>query len=449
MIHIKKERDKEILEYFLTLLLISAIILSLLGFYRDFKNTIEYGGIDLRPKVVGSRLLMEGYDPYHYKWSPGDSESLLDPNDSPDVPISRVTVTPAYLVFLSPIANIPYKIQKIIWLAVQWLLFLFSLTIFANSAKSIVKSKIIWIIGLLFISVSSFWRLHVERGQIYIVFVFLLSLAYLISQKKFKYNAILSGFLIGYTISLRPPIIFMTIPILIYRQWKLFIGTMIGLLFGIATPLLFSNISIWERYYSSMQYFGTRPDALGIPWGESYRSIYPDRMIEGMNNLGIGANIETSDSSLQAIFFNYLGKMLSTKILTIALIIILLIISILLLKFRIKKISMNMLFLVGITIILIGEFFLPAANYNYTNITWLIPLSLIIASSNSISSLIKLPIIFLITGLFLTITPSFAPGGLLPGSILVMLYIILSTILLLKDNWQNENMRITTKNTAG
>ena len=448
MIYTKKRRDKEILKYFLTLLLISAIIISILGFYRDFKNTIEYGGIDLRPKVVGSRLLMEGYDPYHYKWSPDDSELLLDPNDSPDVPISRVTVTPAYLVLHSPIANIPYKIQKIIWLVVQWLLLLLSLAIFAKSAKSEVKYKIIWIIGLMFIAGSSFWRLHVERGQIYIVFVFLISLAYLISQKNFKYNAILSGFLIGYTVSLRPPIIFMTIPVLIYRQWKLFIGTIIGLLFGIATPLIFSGISIWERYYSSMQYFGTRPDALGIPWGEPYKSIYPDILIEGMKNLGIGADIEPFDSSLQAIFIIHLGKMLSTTILTIALIIILLVISILLLRFRIKKISMNMLFLVGIAIVIISEFFLPAANYNYTNIIWLIPLSLIIVNSNSISSLIKIPIIFLITGLFLTITPSFAPGGLLPGSILVMFYITLSTILFLKDNWQNENRGIPIKNTA-
>jgi len=449
MIYIKKKRDKKILKHFLTLLLISAIIISMLGFYRDFENTIEYGGIDLRPKVVGSRLLMEGYDPYHYKWSPNDSELLLDPNDSPDVPISRVTVTPAYLVLLSPIANIPYKIQKIIWLMVQWLLFLLSLLIFAKSAKSKVKSKIIWIIGLMFIAGSSFWRLHVERGQIYIVFLFLLSLAYWISQKSFKHNAILSGFLIGYTMSLRPPTIFMAIPVIIYRQWKLFIGTIIGLLFGIATPLIFSGISIWEKYYSSMQYFGTRPDALGLPWGESYKSIYPDRMIEGMNNLGTGALIETSDSSLQAISINYLGKMLSTKILTLALIITILIISILLLKFYIKKMSINILFLAGITIILISEFFLPAANYSYTNITWLIPLSLIIVSSDPISSLIKFPIIFLITGIFLTISPSFVPGGLLPGTLLVILYIILSTILFLKDNWQKENMRIPVKDTAG
>ena len=434
-----KTDTNKILISFLSLLLILAIIVSVFGFYRDFKNTFIYGGIDLRPRVIGARLLLEGIDPYHYKWSPDDSELLLDPKDMPDKPMPRIGVTPAYLVLHLPAAKLPYKIQRIIWFFLQSLFLLLSISIFAKSTDSKTKSKLIWIIGLLFISGNTFWRLHVERGQQYILFVFLITLAFWLSKRNFKYGTIIAGFIIGFTVTLRPPIILMGIPILIYKKWKLLIGSIIGLICGIASPLILTDISIWNKYYSAMQFLGKTPHSFGSPWGESYQSIYNFKIIEGMDNLAKNANIGTDNSSLQAIFFDYLGIEITTNTLILALISILLIIVVLLLVFYKKNISVSIVFLVGITLVFIAEFFIPAARYSYYNIIWLIPLALIIINHDSIRSLLNRTIVFLFLGLFFSISIPFTPGGNLISDVFIILYIILSIVILIKNNMYNKN----------
>ena len=241
--------------------------------------------------------------------------------------------------------------------------------------------------------------------------------------------------------TLRPPMILIGIPILIYKKWKLFIGAICGLLFGITSPLILTDISIWKKYFSAILSHTEIPIAFEKISLGTYNSIYPGKIIEGMANLGSGARIETTDSSIQAIFIRFLGISLSTNILLISLVSILLIISILLLKFRIKNISTNMVFLIGIVIVFISEFFIPAARYTYYNIIWLIPLSLVVINSELVSSWLNPLIIFLFIGLFFSISIPFAPGGLLISDLAIVCYAVFSTIFLIRVNWQNENRK--------
>ncbi len=423
----------------LSLLLIFAILISIFGFYRDFRNTFKYGGIDLRARVVGARLLLEGIDPYHYKWNENDSELLFDPMDTLDRPVSRVTRPPALLAIHSIMAPLPYNIQRIIWFFLQWIFLLTSILLFSLSTNSEFKKKLIWILGLLFISGNSFWRLHVERGQIYILYIFLIALAFWLSNKKFRLNHILSGFVIGFTASLRPIVIFMSLPMLIYKKWKLLIGTVIGLVAGLATPLLITNIFVWKEYYNAMQFWGRNPHIFGNRWGELYSSLYPDRIIEGMHNIASGAGVLTTDSSIQSIFIRYIGIKLYPTTLIIILISILIIFSMMLFIIRRREISMNLLFLISSGLVFISEYFLPAARYSYTNVIWLLPLSLIIINYNPLSSMLHKPIIFLFLGLFFSISIPFAPGGSLAGDASIVFYTIFAIIFFLRKNWQDEN----------
>lgn len=438
---IKRDSNKT-LKYFLSLLLIFTVIISALGFYRDFKNTFKYGGVDLRARVVGARLLLKGIDPYHYKWSENESELLLDPNDKPNRTVSRITSPPTILAIHSLMASLPYNIQRIIWFILQWIFFLLSLLLFSLNTNSEFKKKLIWIVGLLFISGNSFWRLHVERGQKYILYVFLISLAFWLSNKTFKLSHILSGFVIGFTASLRQPVILMSIPILLYKKWKLFIGVVIGFLSGLASPLIITNFSIWKEYYNAMQFWGRNPSTFVNTWGDAYSIIYPGKIIEGMNNLAVGAHIQTYDSSLQTIFIKLFGIKLFPNILIISLISILLIISVLLYIFRIKKTSINILFLIASGLVFISEFFIPAERYSYYNVIWLLPLSLIIINYNPLSSMLNKLIIFLFLGLFFSISIPFAPGGLLISDVAIVSYTIFATMFFIKKNWQNENRKL-------
>ncbi|MEC4881463.1 MAG: hypothetical protein SAL70_08950, partial [Scytonema sp. PMC 1070.18] len=138
---------------------------SLLGFLVDLKNTFEYGGIDLRNRVVGARLLNRGMDPYYFKWSQGQDERLLDPLDKPYIPVSRVTVPPTVLLLHSTFANLPYFIQRVAWFLLQWGAFLTSLFILIANVKKGIEIKLLLMLGLLFVS-SNFWRIHTDVGQI-------------------------------------------------------------------------------------------------------------------------------------------------------------------------------------------------------------------------------------------------------------------------------------------
>ena len=433
------ESNNKILYSILRLLLIFAIIISLLGFCRDFKNTFEYGGIDFRANSVAAKLLIEGEDPYHFKWSQNKSDTLLDPNDYPNKPVSRVTSLPTVFLIYMPISKLPYKVQRVIWFIFQWVLLLLSIILFSKSSNSKVKSKMIWIIGLLLISGTPFWRLHVERGQAYIIYVFLISFAYWLSFKTFKYIHILSGFFIGLTASYKPTVLFMIIPMIIYRKWKFFIGTVVGIFSGIASSFIIADISIWKKYISAIQFYGNNPDTFRIDWGNTYKEVYPNQIIEGWKNLSSALFIPTTDSSIQGIFFKFLKVKLYPNVLIISLFLTLLFISIILYRFYIKNLSTSMLFLIGIVIVFVSEFFQPSERYTYYDVLWFIPLSLIVINSEPLISLLNPLVILFFIGVFFSISIPFVPGGVLISDYAILTYAIVATSFLLKKRWQSEN----------
>ena len=419
----------------LKIILPIAILASLIGLFRDFNNTIFYGGVDLRSNVIGGRLLIEGIDPYYYIWSEGDPDLFLHPNANPNIPVGHVTVTPTVLVVYSLFAKLPYSIQKMIWFFLQWLFFILSLLIFSKSSKSDVRSKLIWIIGLLFISNSIFWRLHIERGKIIIFYVFMFALAYWIAQKSFKAKDALSGFILGFLVSLRPNYALIGIPVIIFKKWKIFIGMLIGCSFGLIIPLVFGNLNIWINYFTAMQ-IHSRIHAGIIEWG-SFE--YIRRSIEGMNELYLYAVLPIFDSSIQSIFANNLKISLSANASLISFIIILLIIVILLFKFKIKNITINLMFLTGILLTFISEFFLPVQRWDYFNIIWLPILSLIVINFNNISEFIN-PLIFLLfIGLIFSITSvRIFPLGLLISNVAMFIYLFIETLMLYSNSYKLE-----------
>lgn len=132
----------------LNLLIVSAIIITLIGFAVDLQNTFVYWGTDLRNRVVGARLIIEGIEPYFFSWHQGLSDRFLDPLDPVDSLISRVSVPPTVLALQSIIARLPYMPQKIIWLIVQWSAFLGTVFLLIKTSKSQIKTN--WILVISF-----------------------------------------------------------------------------------------------------------------------------------------------------------------------------------------------------------------------------------------------------------------------------------------------------------
>ncbi len=310
---------------------------------------------------------------------------------------------------------------------------LLSILIFSRTAHSEIKSKIIWIVGLLFISGSYFWRFHVERGQIYILYTFLLSLAYWISLKTFKGSHFLSGFFVGITASLRPPVIFSIVPMFIYKKWKLFIGVIIGVLSGIGLSIATSGVDIWKSYFSAMKAIQEKGTSI-----EAFPG-YPNKIIEGMDNLRkmAEAPFRYHVPSIPYAFKKALKIDIDLNQLSALLILTVLFAVYLLYKLRTKNISQSILFLVSIVLIFISEFFMPGRNA-YANIIWLPLLSLIIINSELADFLSSPLIVLLIIGLSFGTYYSWMPFSIVISEISMFFYIVLSTLFLIKKNWRNE-----------
>ena len=130
------------------LLAIAAILISVIGFLVDLHSTLTYPGSDLRSRVVGARLMLEGIDPYLFKWQPGLSELFYDPLDNPTELISKLSVPPTVLTLHSAMAGMPYLQQKIIWLFVQWSALVGTVFVFLKANQS--QAKTCLILGISF-----------------------------------------------------------------------------------------------------------------------------------------------------------------------------------------------------------------------------------------------------------------------------------------------------------
>ena len=131
----------------LSLLAIAAIVISIIGFVVDLHNTLTYPGTDLRNRVVGARLMLEGIDPYFFKWQPGLSDKFYDPLDIPTEFLSKLSVPPTVLALHSTIAGLSYVQQKIVWLLVQWAALIGTVLIFIKTSNSQAKNYLIFAVS--------------------------------------------------------------------------------------------------------------------------------------------------------------------------------------------------------------------------------------------------------------------------------------------------------------
>ncbi len=125
----------------LNVLFILALAFTAIALVVDIDSTLTYIGTDLRNRVVAGRLVLQGIDPYFFKWQPSLSERLYDPLDIPGELLSKVSVPPTVIALHSIIAPLSYLQQKVIWLIVQWVAFIATVVIFLKTSDSKLKTN--------------------------------------------------------------------------------------------------------------------------------------------------------------------------------------------------------------------------------------------------------------------------------------------------------------------
>ncbi|MBW4670319.1 MAG: DUF2029 domain-containing protein [Cyanomargarita calcarea GSE-NOS-MK-12-04C] len=376
------------LQKILNLFLIFAIIITLLSATIDLKNTLKGGGVDLRNRVVGARLLNKGLDPYYFKWKPGNDERLLDPLDHTSILVSRVTVNPSILLFHSLFANLHYFPQRIFWFILQWFFLISSIILlFVRKNFDNLQTKFVLGITLILIAGSSFWKLHVDVGQFYVVYVFLLSLAYYFFTSEQKFNNAIGGLFIGLAACFRFPIIIMVLPMILFKQIKMLTTTLVSFFICLVASFFLAGSQVWQSYFSAMQTFGKLNIGSISVDKDNGELIYP-KVIEGMDNIRNIIEMPSPDTSIQSLVKKFLSFNLESNYLILMLAGVLLLYSFLIYSLSrrsnhaAKTSNIDIIFLIGTISILIVDFFIPAPRYQYNNIQLLIPFFLILQNVN-------------------------------------------------------------------
>jgi len=227
------------------------LAVALLASFRiDLANVTAGGSVDFRNRITGIRVMEHGIDPYHFIWHADDPPEFCDLRNNPNLPFSKTTVTPALLTFYAPLALLPYRTAQLLWLFAQWLLLLGTLWLWLRLCTTPLTG---WLVAgfVTAFTYTQAWRWEAERGQSYLLLSFIFTCWMISTLDPRRTRNFATGLIAGILITLRPPFLLLLPFIAIHRRGQL-PGTLVGLVLGIAFPLLI-HVSCWTDYSSAMQ----------------------------------------------------------------------------------------------------------------------------------------------------------------------------------------------------
>ena len=224
----------------------------LISFVADFHNAGQSGAIDLRNRITGVRLLEHGIDPWHYKWSMGDPDVYADVYNNPQLIVSKTTASPALLCLHAPLAALSYAWAKSAWFFGQWFFLVGTGCLWLRQGSRPRHRFFVMLLVTIFTYTAS-WRLHAERGQAYVLLVFVLAAWMTLAREENRHRLVpfAAGFLAGLLVTLRPTFALLLPFIALHRRGQM-MGVVVGLALGIGTPMLLQPPA-WTHYAVAMQ----------------------------------------------------------------------------------------------------------------------------------------------------------------------------------------------------
>jgi len=185
---------------------------------RDIRYSREYMG-DLRNRVVGARLIDDGYSPYFYKYAPGDPVRYYDPQAFDPYFVSICTSTPFLHRLLIPLARLPFATIMRVWAVVLYLLY-FGMTAYAFSLARAPKARVGVAVTAVLLLLTNAWELHTRYGQTYLLVPALAMLFTAIIRKPcFRGQGPLSGLVAVLLVLVRPNAVLFLLP---FGWWAMY-----------------------------------------------------------------------------------------------------------------------------------------------------------------------------------------------------------------------------------
>ncbi len=357
--------------------LLGAIVLAIPRLYGDFKNTVTYGGVDLRNRIVGARLLDDkAGSPYFYKWREGDSERYLDPCDPPQLLVNRVTTPPSMLLLHAPLGRLHYSTIRLVWLAVQYFCLLYIIVAIALMSSDSNRRMLVFIVGLVFFIHAPAWQLHVERGQQYIVFAFLICVAFQLYRSSFRHGELFSGMAMSLLVWIRPTAALLYLPFLLNRNRKVIVGGAAGALLMGSVTLFAGHLGLWQDYLKAIGEYSRLETYEMTTTGHAVK--YP-AVIEGMDNLARELDISHENASIQHQVYRRWARLKLRPPHLMALFLAALVALLAVLNRRLFRSDPGGLFLIAFASYLMYEFFIAAPRFTYNSVQWVFPALLFVS----------------------------------------------------------------------
>jgi hypothetical protein len=392
-------------------LIVSVLMIG--GLIKSAYYTLNYGGVDLRQRIVGARMINEERSPYKGEWKQGDSERLIDPNGKMQN-ANGVTLAPGSLYVLYLFSGFDYFSIRAIWLVIQYLLlgYIF-LYFFLRTEDS--RKLLFLVISPVFFFCSSFWFLHIERGQIYILYAFLFTLLYQFYRSPKPDGSFVAGVILAIAIYSRPSFAVLIIPFLFAGKRYLWYGFFsCALLLSVDVWL---HLDWWKDYLNTLSIF-SKP-AISSDSIASTAQFPP--LIEGMDNL-TKYKTDFACGGMKPLRV-YLEDSFNPSPVFYA-IIYSLIVLLLTVFFRKRLNSPTRILLFGFALYITAEYIMPAPRGAYNLVQWIFPVFLLL--NEKLLSTTRL--VLLIVGLCLVTNYPFYLPLLQDLGELLLLYCLLAGI---------------------
>jgi hypothetical protein len=233
-----------------------ALVLSAGAAAFSYHDVLSLIGVDFRSRAVGTRALLEGHDPYTFAWQPGMPERLRDPFVNHDG-TPRLTVPPTVLCLYAPFASLPYRGQRVLSFALEWLALALSVALLARTVPGQRWRVLFLLAAAFFFAFGDFWRMHAERGQVYVFHLLALSAGVLLCQRR-GLDLWAAGAAFGLAAALRPNLLVLAPAFLVLGKFRTGLGTLLSFGLAVAATLPLAGVATWQSYLGMGQTYYCR-----------------------------------------------------------------------------------------------------------------------------------------------------------------------------------------------
>lgn len=282
---------RDVLRHFGAPLLVLLALLTVGAGVRSIDDVQRFGGVDLRPRIVGALRLFSEKSPY-IDATDANPREMVDPLGMGE--ISRCGYPPSLLLAYRIGATTGYRALRYSWAAVEWGAMLLTVALVARTTKRKSRRMCMLTGAVLLFICHGYWRLHVERGQYYIFVALLWAVAWSRIRQRGP-NDILTGVALGLAAALRPSTLVVVLPMLVLNLPKLAFGTIAAAVSVLGGTLAF-GARRWSEFGQLVRFYEAATARL-----VEYKPLVPSTVVFDGYDLTRFADIRTGNESIIAV----------------------------------------------------------------------------------------------------------------------------------------------------